>query len=351
MVILRNVVVPTRGVIVAIGILFVVERAFVASGDPLLGPFIGSFRDRLGLTSGQAFLLRQPGVAGERVLTFGDHANRMAFHGLRQADVYQAIYPVAYHAFFGAMTAPGLLANPSRYQYFHGWGARAYAFSPHVDAQLVALAGVRWLYVSGDQVPSIPGIVNRFHKGNVTVYEYPAAFTRAFLVGAVQRASSSEAVVDDLMNASLTQLGGRVYATGRDANQLMTAISPPTESFSTDLAGTPGPAGVARITRDGPDQVEIDVQAQRPAILVLTDAAAPGWTAEVDGRSVTVRTVDSAFRGIPIDARARHVVFRYEPAFTAVGLVFSAISGAAAVFWIWWLGGRGGRWWRRKAIG
>jgi hypothetical protein len=350
-VVLRRVAAPTRAVVIALGILFVAERALVAAGGPLLGPFIGSFRDRLGLTSGQAFLLGQPGIGGERVLTFGDDANRMAFHGLRQADGYQAIYPVAYHAFFGALTAPGLLADMSRYRYFHYWGARAYVFSPRVDAQLVALAGVRWLYVRGAQVPRIPGIVKRFRQGNVTVYEHPAAFPRAFLVGAVQRGSNSQVVLNDLMNASLTQLKGRVYATGGDATPLMTAVGPPGESLSTGFAGRPGPAGVAQITSERPDRVEIDVQARRPAILVLTDVAAPGWTAEVDGRSVTVRTVDVAFRGIPIDVRARHVVFRYEPAFTTVGFGLAAISVAPALLWVWCLGGGGSRWRRRQALG
>ena len=172
-------------VLVGLALLFLVERAALSNGLPLFGPFISTFDDRLALTPGQAYLLAQPDIEGQRVLTFGDHANRMAFQGLRQVDGYQAMYPLAYHGFFGEMTAPGLNANPARWNYFHLWGARAYAFFDAVDPELVSLAGARWLYVVGDGIPTVPGILERFRDGDVTVYENPAAFPRAVLVGAV----------------------------------------------------------------------------------------------------------------------------------------------------------------------
>lgn len=341
--ILRRSATPGRALILSVAILFVAGRAFLASGGPLLGPNIGSFQASLGLTSGQAFLLRQPEIAHERVLTFGDHANRMAFEGIRQADGYQAIYPLAYHGFFGALTDPGLHSDPGRFAYFHFYGARAYAFAPGVDPELVALAGARWLYVRGSQVPTVPGLIKRFSAGNITVYEDPDAFPRAFVVGAVRANDDAAGVLTDLAAASLGDLRGTAYATGVDAAALARSLGD--GAASTSQAGTPGPAGTATITVDVPDRLEIDIKARRPAILILTDTAAPGWVAEVDGKEVAVRIVDGAFRGIPVDAATRHVMFVYQPGFTLIGFAIAGISLAAAVLWVSWIGRRRARRW------
>jgi Protein of unknown function (DUF6044) len=316
--------------LVALACLFLVDRVALSNGGPLLGPFIGTFDERLALTPGQAFLLGQPGIATQRVLTFGDHANRMAFQGLRQVDGYQAIYPVAYHGFFGEMTAPGLDANPVRWRYFHLWGARAYAFSPMVDPELVSLVGGRWLYVVGDGEPTVPGIVDRFRDGDVTVYENPAAFPRAILVGAVDVAPDRATVLDRLGGASRADLAGWAYLAAADAGQLRPVLD----------GGTPGPAGTVTVTSETPDRIELDVRADRPAVLVLFDTAAPGWIAEVDGERTLMTTVDGAFRGIAVDPSARHVVFRYGPGFTVLGFIAAGIAAVLAVGWVWLVGRR-----------
>lgn len=328
---------PVRTIVLGIGLLFVADRAALEHGSPLLGNSVGTFDSALGLTQGQAFLLRQPGIAGERVLTFGDHANRMAFHGLRQVDGYQAIYPVAYHGFFGALTGPALDADPARWRYFHQWGARAYAFGLAVDPELVSLAGGRWLYVAADRVPTVPGLIERFRDEAVVVYENPAAFRPAFLVGAVAIEPDQPAVLERLRRATLDDLAGMVVATGADAAALSDAVG---GIGSPDLSGKPGRAGTALITVDTADRIEIDVWPERGAILVLTDTVAPGWVALVDGVRTNVHTVDATFRGVALAPTARQVVFRYEPSFTYVGFVVAALASAAAVVWITWVGRR-----------
>jgi hypothetical protein len=320
----------TAPVLVAIGLLFVGERVLLGNGAMLVGPHLATFDSALAQTPGQAFLLAQPGIDGQRVLTFGDDPNRMAFQGLRQVDGYQAIYPLAYHGFFGALTAPQLATDPDRYRYFHSWGARAYAFGPAVDPELVALSGARWLYVRGDGVPTIPGLIARFASGDVTVYEDPAAFSRAFLVGAVDQGPEAT-ILDRLAAASLDDLHGRAYASGADARLL-----DPTVGSGLGAASVPGPAGTATVVVDDPDRIEIDIRADRSAVLVLTDVMAPGWVAEADGRPVPIATVDAAFRGVLVAPGLHRIVFRYAPAFTYLGfgLAISGFVSLGAAVWI-----------------
>jgi hypothetical protein len=333
------------GVVTGLLVLFLFERATLVNGQLLTGPQMDTYDNRLALTPAQAFLQRQPGIEHQRVLTFGDHANRQGFQGLHQVDGYQAIYPVAYHDFFGAMTAPGLATSPARWNYFHKWGGRAYAFFPDVDPELTSLAGARWLYVVGNEVPTVPGVVERYTDGNIHVYENPSAFPRAFVVGRSQTVTDTDALLQQLVEASLDDLKGTAWLTlDQDARPHGTSLPPlprgPGGALVSD--GKAGPAGTATITVDTPDRVELDVSV-RPdgsGVLVLADTDAPGWVAEVDGRQTPIFTVDGAFRGIAVPSGATHVVFRYGPGFTYVGLLIAAIGCLVAVGWIWLVGWR-----------
>lgn len=317
------------GILVLAGLLIVSERALYASGSALMGPNISSYAVALAETDGERFLAAQPGIAEDRVLTFGDQANRMAIPGFLQADGYQAIYPLSYHDFFGQLIAPQLAANPATADYFNKWGARAYAFGPNVDPELVALSGVRWLYVVGDQVPTIPGIVSRFHAGDVTVYEVPTVLPRAFVAGAIATEPSDAAVMAALSSASLDTLRAEAFVSS--------AAGPVDVLPDTPADGTPaGPAGTATIGAATPDRVVVNVQADRAGMLVLTDVMAPGWVAELDGRAVPIVTVDGTFRGVALDAGSHQVAFRYEPTFTYLGFGLAALAAVVLAGWAAW---------------
>ena len=172
--------------VVVVLLLLAGERALYAHGERFVGPYVGDWATYLDTTPGQAFLLEQPGIDRERVLTFGEQANRMGAVGLLQADGYQAVYPLTYHRYFGALIDPQLDTDPVAATYYRKWGNRAITFGPLVDPELVALDGVRWLYVRGDEVPSVPDAVPRFQDGDVTIYEAPSVLPRAFLAGGLR---------------------------------------------------------------------------------------------------------------------------------------------------------------------
>jgi hypothetical protein len=322
-----------RWVLLAVGILLAGDRFLMSTAVPLLGPNIATFDGQLALTAGQEFILDQLDVGLGRVLTFGDDANRMAYHGLQQVDGYQAIYPLAYHGFFGQMTAPGLAVDADRYRYFHSWGARAYAFRAEVDPELVDLVGARWLYVDGGVVPTVPGLIERFRAGPVGVYENPAAFPRAFLVGSIEPRADDGAALAALGEASLVALHGTAIVTPAEINRLGAAAAaiPTVEPAA---AGDAPEAGTATIVDASPDTIVIDIHPDRAAMVVLTDAASPGWVAEIDGQRTPIARVDGAFRGVAVDPSARRVVFRYLPGFTAVGAIGAVAATLILVGWV-----------------
>jgi hypothetical protein len=308
---------------VLLGVLLVAlvgERALYAWGIQLVDTpgYHGTWARTLALTPAERFLKAQPGIGVERVLQFGGTANSAAAVDLLEVGGYGAIYPETYHQFFGTMIAPELAGDRFHYAYYWNWGNRVITFGPAVDPELVELSGARWLLVHDGSVPTVPGIVERFHSGHDTVYEVPSVLPRAFLAGAVHVADDQASLLAAMASADRATLGATAYAT------------PSTEGASIAALGLPAsataPAGDATIARYTPDRVEIDVKAAGPAVLVLTDVAAPGWVAERDGVQVPISTVDETFRGVAVDAGTHTVVFSYRPGFTYAGFVVAALA-------------------------
>lgn len=132
--------------------------------------------------------------------------------------------------------------------------------------------------------------------GGWEVRERASAFPRAWLV------SAAEVLPDEASLARLGQLELRRVAT----------VDRPVGLPERDA----GDAGTARLLHLSADEVAVEVEARRPALLVLADAHAPGWEADVDGTKAPVAKADFMFRGVRVEAGRHRVSFRYR----AIGL-------------------------------
>ena len=72
------------------------ERAAYAWGERLtdVPAYLGTWDETLGVTPAKSFLLRQPGIEVDRVLSFGGRPNQMAAAGMLQVDGYQIDLPI-----------------------------------------------------------------------------------------------------------------------------------------------------------------------------------------------------------------------------------------------------------------
>lgn len=94
-----------------------------------------------------------------------------------------------------------------------------------------------------------------------------------------------------------------------------------------------GPPGTATLVAEGTDRVDVEIDALRPALLVLNDQAAPGWRAEVDGREQPILTANYLVRGVWVDAGRHQVKFQYRAPGLRLGwLFFVALLGALGVW-------------------
>jgi len=95
----------------------------------------------------------------------------------------------------------------------------------------------------------------------------------------------------------------------------------------------PAPDGAkASLVSARPEALEIAVEGiTRPCVLIVRDAVAPGWTAEVDGRPTELGRADILFRAVALPAGAQRVVMRYESPGLALGVSVSALAWLAMV--------------------
>jgi hypothetical protein len=87
-----------------------------------------------------------------------------------------------------------------------------------------------------------------------------------------------------------------------------------------------GAEGQALVVRDGAERIEMQVVADRPSVVVVRDAFAPGWSATVNGERAPVLRADGRHRAVPVPAGTSRVLLSYRPPGLAGGLLAAAAS-------------------------
>jgi hypothetical protein len=89
------------------------------------------------------------------------------------------------------------------------------------------------------------------------------------------------------------------------------------------------PAGEARVALDEPERVVVEVESDGPALLVLNDVHAPGWTATVDGRAAAILDANYLARGVWVEGGTHRVQFRYRTPLLREGWALFLLGAAA----------------------
>lgn len=313
------------GTLVLVGLLFAfcAERAVYARHERLVDTGLGTWTEHLDSDPARTFIADRLDL-GDRTLTAGVHPNVMAMSGFRDAAGYLGAYPLGYHAVFGALIDPYLATDRERYRYFHEWGNRAYVFGAPVDATILDMMGVRWIYARGVAFEDT-SLSERFRWNDVIVYENRDAFPRAYVVAATRQHETVAQVVQALREADREDLMMLAHTTAEVPRNL------------SEEAGS-GPIGSAEITAYGTGKVQMVVDADASALLVLTDQHAPGWLATIDGAPSEIIRVNGAFRAVEVPAGQSEVTFSYQPRFTHAGLAASGATALGLGVWTLWYG-------------
>ena len=94
----------------------------------------------------------------------------------------------------------------------------------------------------------------------------------------------------------------------------------------------PGGGGAAHLISETPNELVIQVAAERAGWLGVADVWYPGWVVEVDGVAAPVLRANYLFRGVAVPAGAHQVRLAYRPMSFYLGAGLSALAWA---IWLW----------------
>ncbi len=246
-----------------------------------------------------------------RVVGLGDvlRPSLAGLYGLQDVRGYDPAHGSAYEQYFRAIFAE----TP-------GWFLDLPPTAPNPSAtRALDLMNVKYIFAAC-AVPLTGHPYRLIYRGSGCVYRNATALPRAFLVHDVGWATPARAAV--------------LLGQGRVAPR-STVLLDPASPDSARESVRPGyrlPHGDAvEVIHYDVNAVELTVRSESSAILVLTDAFAPGWQADVDGRPTPILRADAVFRAVVVGPGVHRVGFTYDPESFKIGGV---VSGVALLVWL-----------------
>jgi hypothetical protein len=156
---------------------------------------------------------------------------------------------------------------------------------------------------------------------DVRLWRRRSALPRAYYVGSWRELSSAREVQDELDSSRF-----------RSRLEVLLESEP---GLSSPAPSVPAGRGTAEILIDQPEWVEVQVNANRPGYLVLTDSHFPGWYATVNGQAVPIRHANYLFRAVPVGSGISTVSFHYRPQSLKHGILISGATAFLVVGAVW----------------
>jgi hypothetical protein len=94
-----------------------------------------------------------------------------------------------------------------------------------------------------------------------------------------------------------------------------------------------GPDGTVRVLAETPERIDIEATTPAPAVLLMTDAYAPGWRATdlAGSRRYDLLPGDGAFRAIPLSAGTHRIRIEYVAPMFAAGAWVSGVTACGGM--------------------
>lgn len=184
------------------------------------------------------------------------------------------------------------------------------------------MANVKYI-ISYKDLTGIDSLKHELERINSCVYRIKKSLPRAWIAGALQtiKEPTLNGLVKpdfDYVNSAITQ--GRII----------------------DKYNTPHYQGINRITYLSDNRIEIDVDAQAPGVLILSESSYPGWKVFIDGIEKECLWLDLLFQGAEIEKGRHKIEFIYLPEYLNLFAAISYIS-VFLFFLVWFYYGFSGR--------
>ena len=181
------------------------------------------------------------------------------------------------------------------------------------------LANVKYI-ISQERLDREPDLKDRVEKVNGLVYRISDFFPRAWVVGEMKKIERG--TVNELTNGS--------FDPSKSALGRMKIGRQYDKPFS---------ANIDQIDYQKSGDIHIEVQTDKPGILIISESSYPGWKVYVDGREKECLWLDLLFMGVEIGPGRHDIVFKFCPKHFNLFLFISLVSllllfSVWALFWI-----------------
>jgi hypothetical protein len=180
--------------------------------------------------------------------------------------------------------------------------------------RLFDLTGTRYLFYARranmDGEPADSALQLVYHELGVKLYDNVDAVPHARLVTCWEEHDPADT------------LYARLFAADFDIHHCVVVERP--LPFASTLDS--GAAGTVQIASYAPEEVLLEVDSRREALLVLADNAYPAWHAEVDGDPVDIVTTNATFRGVVVQPGQKQVRFYYRSTRQRIGILITLLS-------------------------
>ena len=113
---------------------------------------------------------------------------------------------------------------------------------------------------------------------------------------------------------------------GNDSSELRVRSSELVKEKNKTVKEQKKPDNEAAIVDYRNNSIKLNVNAERPKILVLSETYYPGWKVYVDGEEKKILKANFAFRAVPLSAGQHEIEFIYDPLSFKVGLVITLLT-------------------------
>jgi hypothetical protein len=178
---------------------------------------------------------------------------------------------------------------------------------PEESERLSDLLNIRYVIHGAPFEKILTGEVPR----RIKVMERPSCLPRAFVV-------ARWTTIEDWREA-LSKMIDPSFEPSREA-----VVE--SEPASKQLTGETTSAGQVQSIAYGWNRVQLDVEASRPALLVLNDLWYPDWRVTVDGEFKPLLRANVLFRGVRLEPGSHKVVFKYVPRRFRAGVIVTLVT-------------------------
>ncbi|MFN8473082.1 MAG: hypothetical protein U0822_12915 [Anaerolineae bacterium] len=186
------------------------------------------------------------------------------------------------------------------------------------------LLGVRYVLTKREIQHGALSEIDR--QGDTRLYSLAGGLPAAWVAPGVEVVADEAAVRAALGRPNFDPLRGAVTSASIAATLGLPTAADPLDAASVE------------VSRPTPEDVTSRVDTPAPALLVLSEAYAPGWEASVNGQPSPVLPVDGLLQATPVPAGASTVEWRYRPRPVMVGFAVSGLTLVlllAGCIWEW----------------